>query len=76
MLTRKHFELIAEAIRVERPTDAQRYYRRNASRQLAQVRDETCNAIAENLAANLAMTNPSFDRERFIQATRNKDSDH
>ena len=68
-LTRKHFELIAEAIRVERPTKPD-------PRKLNHVDvivNATLDQIADNLAANLAMVNPRFDRERFIKATREEE---
>ena len=49
-MTRQHFNLIAEALRVNfQPTP--RYA-----------------ALIDDMAANLASTNPRFDKERFVLA--------
>ncbi len=64
-LTRKHFELVAEAIRVERIQPGQLCKGANI--------DHTLDRVAENLAAQFKMINPRFDKDRFIEATRRKD---
>lgn len=68
-MTRKHFELVAEAIRVERPAPSANQQPPHA---LAWDRavNETLNNVADNLAAQFKMINPRFDKARFMEATR------
>ena len=72
-MSKKHFELIAEAIRVERPERITL-----ASYPSRSVSHRACNRaldnVAENLAEEFAMLNPRFDEERFIEATGGRDA--
>ena len=58
-MTRKHFEAIANAIRINRvfATDDEQIL---------------LNDLACDLAAEFARFNPNFDRDKFIEATKVK----
>ncbi len=58
MLTRKHFQRMADAIA----------YTRKLGTAEQPVREETLRVIARELAALCAEENPAFDRERFMRA--------
>ncbi len=64
-LSRKHFERVAEAIRVERIQPGQLCKGANI--------DRTLDRVAENLATQFKMINPRFDKARFIEATQRSD---
>lgn len=58
-MTRKHFEAIAQALRVNRGwagIDA----------------EELIDVIADDLAAALRQFNPAFDKEEFLAATKRR----
>ena len=61
-MTKKHFELVAEAIQVERCE--------TTATQADMVWNAALNRVADNLAAQFQMINPRFDRERFIAAAQ------
>jgi len=65
-MTRKHFELVAEAIRVERPSTAEHHNWPNRP----WYEDKALDRVAENLAAQFTIINPRFDKARFMEATR------
>jgi len=52
-MTRKHFEAIAEVLRVNKPSKGSQ---------------TVWNNIVDDMAANLKMTNARFDKQRFIDA--------
>lgn len=62
MLTRKHFQAIAHAVRLVQ--DFPLTIEENESR----GKEWATRQIAENLAAALKRENPSFDRQRFLVA--------
>ncbi len=67
-MTKKHFELIAEAIRVERPAMT---HDDHVNWPTPNWRDnKVLDKVASNLAAQFKMINPRFDKERFIKATK------
>ena len=61
-MQRRHFELIAEAIRELRIDNGASY---NPSQPLA---DFVRSPLAYTFAAKLSATNPNFDRARFLRA--------
>jgi hypothetical protein len=65
-LTRQHFELIAETLRDSKPEPYEE------AGPLSEIwdRDEldTWTNVVDLFADRLAITNPSFDAERFVQA--------
>jgi len=60
-MTRKHFQLIADAVLESRRAEESR-----GARGYAFVVD----SVAAELARNLARTNPRFDADRFLRACR------
>lgn len=59
-MTRKHFEAIAHALRIERPAMDGEFPPYDAL--------ETWQRVVRNIASVCASTNGAFDRERFYRA--------
>jgi len=63
-MSKKDYIVIAESIRTQ-VKQLDRYPKGDA---LANVLRRNLQALADNLAVNLAVENPRFDRERFMKA--------
>jgi hypothetical protein len=63
MLTRKHFQAIADSLASQRPNRAHETYDVLYIAKLSQW-----NSLTLSLAHTLSLYNPAFDRERFLRA--------
>jgi len=60
-MTKKHYAIIAEALRISKP-------RRSQTDDIGDAQRRTWDRTIENVAAELRRTNPRFDAERFRRA--------